>query len=696
MKITLKKLSIVLASAGVLTIYGCGGGGGGTAAVTPAAQITGTAATGAALANAPVTITNSAGVSPCVETSISTTALGSYTCTLKTGQTAPFFIVVNDPAGQQAPLVSIATTTPAAGTPLTVNATPLTTAIIAQLNNGNALGVVANGTFNAADLATVTASVLAQLKPVLDSINAPAGYNPFTTSITAATSANTGNTADQVLDIVKIGTDNAGQPAFSTVTDPTPVTMATKTTAGSTVAIPLAGASDLSNAAQIAAQAFTNCFALPTAQRVLAAVTTTLASNGGPEVTNAASQCQNMVANGSNVIVGSTVTTTNFLQNGYTGGQFFYSYLTSDTMTGAKFSVPEIMAFYPAVPNSINLPEQKDRAILNIRFLDNAGNPGNVIVQAANIAGSSSTTHPTNWWLVGNQHPADVGVKLQIRRVEQRNPANTSTFSTFQTGVSFNINAKGPGSVVGGQSMSMARVTGPGLPTNGLVYIAPSTLAVGQSNMDLGNKTGSLSVGSRCGNPNGTTYNCPNLWLARTTGITGAGASTLASNPVDTNATTFKVWTQPNDGSNAALFVKGAQYQFELFYGTNTTPTYTFKKTLLSDLVQATQAVNLPWNTLGTNSVAALDPTNSLASQQTNTLLMDWVQNPAAQQIGDIEAVIDSSGSYSPGLAVNRGVTSAILTNATVPAFTSSTSRTLLFGYRMLDGSKKTAVYTYN
>lgn len=690
MNITLKRLALGIASAGLLTIYGCGGGGGGTATVTPAAQITGTAATGGALANAPVTITNSAGT-PCVEPSISTTALGSYTCTLKTGQTAPFFIVVTDPTGQQAPLVSIATTTPAAGTPLTVNATPLTTAIIAQLNNGNALGVVASGTFNAADLATVTASVLAQLKPVLDSINAPAGYNPFTTSITAATSANTGNTADQVLDIVKIGTDSAGQPAFSTVTDPTPVTMATKTTAGTAVAIPLAGASDLSNAAQIAVQTFTNCFALPTAQRVLTKVTTTLAANGGPEATNVASLCQNIVANGSNASPA-------FLQNGYSAGQFFYGMLTSDTMTGAQFSVPEIMAFYPAAPNSTHPSEQTDRAILNIRFLDNAGNPGNVIVQAANIAGSSSATRPTNWWLVGNQHPADVGVKLQIRRVEQRNPTNTSTFSTFQTGVSFNINAQGPGSVVGGQTMSMARITGPGLPTNGLVYIAPSTAAVGQSSMDLWNKTGSLTVGLRCGNPNGTTYNCPNLWLARSADITGAGASTLASNPSDTSiAPAFKVWTQLNDGSNATLFVKGAKYQFELFYGTSTTAAYTFKKTLLSDLVQATQAVNLPWNTLGTNSVAALDPTNSLASQQTNTLLMDWVQNPAAQQIGDIEAVINSSsGSYSPGLAVNKGATSAILTNATVPAFTSSTNRTLLFGYKMLDGSKKTAVYTYN
>ena len=48
MKITLKKLSLAIAGAGLLTIYGCGGGGGGTAAPTSLA-ISGTAATGAAI-----------------------------------------------------------------------------------------------------------------------------------------------------------------------------------------------------------------------------------------------------------------------------------------------------------------------------------------------------------------------------------------------------------------------------------------------------------------------------------------------------------------------------------------------------------------------------------------------------------------------------------------------------------------------
>src|SRR4051812_49128049 len=99
----------------------CGGGGGsngsgGEGQSAQASQIVGTAATGAALANAPVAITTNPGAWPCEEASSTTSSVGSYTCTLKAGETAPFFIVVTDPTGNSPALVSVSTTTPAAGT----------------------------------------------------------------------------------------------------------------------------------------------------------------------------------------------------------------------------------------------------------------------------------------------------------------------------------------------------------------------------------------------------------------------------------------------------------------------------------------------------------------------------------------------------------------------------------------------------
>lgn len=693
MKLQLQTFGVALSGAALLALAACGGGSSdstssGSAGDKPvtAAAVTGTAATGAALANANVAITDSAGASPCQEAAITTSALGTYTCTLKTGEVAPFFVVVTDPTGNTAPLVSVSTVTPAAGAQLTLNATPLTTAIVAQLAaDGNPLTVVSGKTVDAAALQKVTANVVAQLASVLAAIGAPANYDPFSTAITAATAAGVGNTADQVLDIVKVVTDPAtGKLALATVDNPTPVAIATATSTGGTLAAPPAGVAALPQAAQAVAKGLSACFALPVTQRVTSSNASLSASQGGPEVDGVASACQNIAADLSNAVG------IDFLHNGYDFGQLLYGILTSDTMTGAQFSVPEIMAFYPAASTASG----RDEAIFNIRYLDASGNPGNIITTARDIAGGASSAHPSSWWLVGNQQPVDVTLKLQIRRVEQMNPGfnKNNNYSHFQSGIQFMINAKGPGSVVNNAPLSYARVTGPGLPSNGIVYIAPVQAEVGQTYMDVSNKTGTVPVTAQCGNefsPPSPSYNCPNFWFSRTAGLSGSAASTLAGNPASL------VWAQAADNADASKVVKGAKYRIELFHGTNTTPTYSYNKTLLSDLVPATQGANLPWNTLGSKSLAALDPSNtSLAGAQTS-LTADWVQNVAAQQIGSVAATVDNNGTWSTSTPAPRGATS-IVVNAAVPAFTATTSRGLLFGYRMLDNSNKSAVFTYN
>jgi hypothetical protein len=706
---------LLATSAGVaLLVAACGGGSGGSQSNTSAdiptstpigasqptptgaSQLVGTAATGAALANAPVTITNSAGGSPCEEATITTSALGSYTCTLKAGETAPFFVVVTDPGGIMPPVVSVATTTPAAGTPLTVNATPLTTAIVAQLAaDGDALTVVDSGTINAADLEAVKGNVVTQLQPVLSSVGAPDGYNPFTTSISAATADNASNAADKVLDVVKVDTDlNTLKPVLSTIDNPTPVPLATSSSAGSALPAPDTGVATLSQGLQLMAQKFNACFALAKSSRVLSKDDTVLESQGGPEVTSVGAACQDFAADSGNAAG------IDFLQNGYNAGQFFHDLLTSIKMTGAQFGVPEVVAFYPKASGAVApAPDAYDRATLNIRYLDGAGNPGNLTTMASLIPGSSSASRPSEWWLVGNRQPVDVIVRTFIRRQVQMNPSNTGKSSTFMTGIYFAVNAKGPGSVNGGNNLATARISGPGLPGNGaagtgLVYKVSSQAS--QSTMDLFNKTGSLTTGSLCGN-NGATFNCPNFWLARTQGVAkGAGATTLAANP-NIYPTDVLIWAQPTDnGVDQTKFVKGARYKVELFYGASPTPQRIVYKTLVSDLVPATSAVYLPWNKPGPQILAALDPAGTLAGAQT-ALSVDWLQNRSAQQIGYVSAVVNAvTGSYGPPKPLPKGVTSAVLDNVTVPAFTTGTTRTIQTGYRTMDASAKTATYTYN
>ena len=692
--------SLLALCAGVaLLASGCGGGGGGDGGsaslppvnqpVTPAAaQLTGTAATGSALANAPVAITNSAGNSPCVETSITTSALGAYTCTLKAGETAPFFIVVTDPTGDKPPMVSVSTTTPAAGATLTLNVTPLTTAIVAQLASPpNALSVVNARAVDATQLAAIKTNVVAQLQSVLAAIGMPAGYDPFSTAITAASPGTTGNTADLVLDVVKVTTDPAsGQPAILTVDSQVPVVLATANAAGSALPAPATSVSTLSAGTQVAAQALNACFAVPLATRVTSTDTTIAASDGGPDIDGAAPECQDIVADPANAAG------MDFLHNGYDGGQFLYGLMTSDTMTGAKFSVPDVMAYNPAsttaAPGSFNA---LDRVTLNFRYVDANGNPGNFITVAARIPGASTSTHPTEWWVTGNQQAVDVSVKLVMRRSEQFNAAATSNPSAFMSGVQFLVNPIGPGSVRNGQPLHMARITGPGLPAAGVVYIVSPNPA--QTWMDLWNKTGSLTVGSECGN-GGASTNCNNIWLEQTAGLTGTGATTLAAN-LSNNASVRMTWVQPGEAFDPSLFVRPAQYHFELFYGTNTgTADVTVNKSLLSDLVRATQGASLPWNTPGTQLLAALDPAGALAGAQ-SALTVDWTLNASAQQIGNAQGMV-SSGTYGPQKNVPRGASSVVLDNQTVMPFTTSTTRAILLGYRMLDGSSKSAVYRYN
>ena len=102
------------------------------------------------------------------------------------------------------------------------------------------------------------------------------------------------------------------------------------------------------------------------------------------------------------------------------------------------------MFFNEHAPPHFHAEYAEHRAVLNIRYVDNAGNPGNIITVAANITGSATAAHPSTWWLVGNQHPVDVAVKLVIRRYQQYNTnlqlPSTATPSGFRSGIQFIIN----------------------------------------------------------------------------------------------------------------------------------------------------------------------------------------------------------------------------------------------------------------
>jgi len=693
-------LAALATSAGFLGA--CGGGGGSssestTPPVVADSVLQGTAAIGTALANADVSIVDATGSSPCRESNIVTSGTGSYTCTLKTGEAAPFFISVTDPAGSVLPLVSVTTTTPAPGTPLVVNATPLTTAILAQLAaDHNALSVFTSKTIDATALAQVTMNVVAQLQAVLQSVGAPAGYNPFTTSITASSTTGAGNTADLVLDVVKVGTDTSGALTLATIDNPAGVTMASATQTGAALPAASSGVAALSLATQSISRTFAQCFALPVAQRVLATDTTLPAALGGSQVTQLAPACQGL-------------TDAAFLQNGFVAGQYFYGVLTSNAMTGAQFSVAEVMQLVPAAQAGIGY----DAAVLNIRYVDANGIAGNVITVAANKGTGTATP---NWAVYGNQTPVNVLVRSSIRRQQQQAPVTQAPFSTtaslsaYQTGIEFYIDKDGPGSA----NLTTARVTGPGLPAAGIVLNRPtSAFEPQQSWLNIVDKFGGSPAALASQH---TTCNCDIFWLQRTQDVTGAGATTVRSNPNggNTNSAAFVYWAHPldygatlNTPSNEYVpfssFAVGARYKVEIFYNGSDTPTYTFEKTLLSPIIPATRGSFLAWNAPTAATLDVLDPGNALAAAA-SSFPVSGAPNPLAEQIRLAQMFTNNGANpvnQGSGIGVPKGAMSVVVAapaGLQFPALDSSgnSSRSIQLSYRTFDNSLKLAIYRFN
>jgi hypothetical protein len=191
--------------------------------------------------------------------------------------------------------------------------------------------------------------------------------------------------------------------------------------------------------------------------------------------------------------------------------------------------------------------------------------------------------------------------------------------------------------------------------------------------------------------------------MSRTAGISGSNAATLTSN--NSNAQ----WAGSSDGSyngaNGTRPLKGAVYTFKIYNDGALVATET--RTLLTDLVAATQEVNMPWNSIGPNTTAALDVNNSALSGTQTSLKIDWIQNSSAEQIKNVW-ISQTDGSYDNSTSFKLGATSVNAvpngTNATFTSLTGTPSynsapyggyREIGFSYRMLDGSTKNAVYTY-
>lgn len=698
-------LCAVLVACGGSGSDGGGGGGGGGASPPPAAALVGTVAIGAALTNGTVEVIDRAGAPACTQTPVTTDTSGRYRCVLGAASEAPFVIVVTDADGLVNPMISVLTTKPAAGSEATANVTPVTTAIVAQLDAnkdpfalwGDAAAIAA---LDPATLEAVKANVVAQLAPVLVDVGVdPAGFDPVTSPFVGGS----GTGVDKMLDQVRVTFDN-GAPTLSNALNPDApaVPMADATTTNP----PVLAASALSVPFDMAEldvfkREMERCFAVPSATRTINPDFVTR------RMDDAAPECWDLLAE-----IGRTGIDMDFLHNGYDGEAYLFGLLTSADMDGARFNRPELMRY-------VSQPDGRDEAVLNLKFRTTAGFPDNRVLVAKKFPGSRAGA--SQWWLIGNQRPLDAFIRAAIRQREQTIPQsvldassafNNAARSRYEVGLEIFVHRPNNGGTVNNprnpnNAVRYVRVKGPGLPTAGLMY-ADGNVGMPQNWMSILNATGANP--NEAGLPQQFVDHTSNIFrIQRTKGVSGADAYTLRPNP-NVGSPTFTTvdWAHPAMYGQAPVATwqfdlsqvpTWSLYTFEAFCGADTTPCHTFTSRIVTPLMPASYAATQQWHAFLPASRAFVSDGAAAASSAE----IAWQSNALAERVGTVNAYSHSpSGAVnSASIGVPRGAFSRTVSSVggefpPISVSDSTRGRTLQLRHLMLDGSYKDHLIHFN
>lgn len=178
--------AVSVAVAAIVTA--CGGGSG----TTPSAiTLSGTAATGAPMSGASISVQDSTGVEVC-ESACTVGADGSFNVGLKTSAKGPYVLKATQP-GDDEPQVSMIDTTQST----TVNISPITTLMAAKLApSGDPLKLSA-ADLSAEKITQASTDIQTALKPLLDAAGVDANANPLTMAFKADSTG-----LDKALDVL--------------------------------------------------------------------------------------------------------------------------------------------------------------------------------------------------------------------------------------------------------------------------------------------------------------------------------------------------------------------------------------------------------------------------------------------------------------------------------------------------------------
>lgn len=251
MNLSRTRLGLALATASLLGLAACGGGGGGGSSATTT-TFSGTAATGAAMANATVSITCASGSG-----ATTTAANGSYTKDL-TSITLPCALRAASSDGTTV-LYSVTTATATSSSTQVANITPLTQLLVASLAGTDPAAFFTN--FSASTASSVTAGAVSAAQAAVLTTLSNAGLDVsslpdlLTGTLVAKTSTSSGNAYDVVLDSLQTKLATSGTTLTTLASSVAAGSPAAPTSSTNTASLP---------ASQLLKTADSNCSALRT------------------------------------------------------------------------------------------------------------------------------------------------------------------------------------------------------------------------------------------------------------------------------------------------------------------------------------------------------------------------------------------------------------------------------------------------
>ncbi|UST54649.1 carboxypeptidase regulatory-like domain-containing protein [Comamonadaceae bacterium OTU4NAUVB1] len=474
---TNRMIRSTLALGAVLALVACGGGGGDGGDNTPAgggtgasgatgdaggagnpggsggpvvARLSGVAATGAAFADASVTVVDRSGSTVC-ETR--TDPKGAYACTLPPGVQAPLVVKASRDEVQL-----YGTTASAVGG--IANVTPLTTIVVSQLspdgNPASLAGAIVRqpDTVTASTIGRQTGELLTTLRPLLSALDTPS-FDPMSGVFNAD-----GTGQDKVLDAISVSVRPDGVAANIEITvkarPGTPgeesLSLIYRTDDATVSVLPAVTAEQLEAVPSPALVAdllgrMTACYALPASQRV----------NHGNDAGTTSGTAADVVAPACRTLFLNDDPAT-YASNGSGVGRDAnnrgsFASLFRSGATGLKWE-----------RGNVEFLRTNGDVVVSYRWLDATGNADNDTLLARNVGGMLK--------LVGNGNRYGASVRPIS---EDRDLINTPTLSSFTTGYNVSIDNRLDGS--GNPVFSKVLVTTPlgdrltYVPSAGLSYL---------------------------------------------------------------------------------------------------------------------------------------------------------------------------------------------------------------------------------